>query len=180
MHHEIALPDGICLRSLALADAAAVSEAYLRNRAHLEPTSPTRDETFFTEEGQRAEIERGLADERAGGGVPLVLLDADRVIGRVTLSGIARGAFQSANLGYWIDAEYAGRGLMTAAVKATVALAATAIGLHRIQASTLVGNGASQVVLRRCGFERIGMAPEYLRIAGRWQDHLLFQRILSS
>lgn len=180
MHHDIAVSDDIRLRSLSLADAAALAEAYRRNRAHLEPTSPIRDETFFSEEGQRTEIERALADENAGGGVPLALLDEDRIIGRVTLSGIARGAFQSANLGYWIDAEYAGRGLMTAAVQATVALAGTAIGLHRIQASTLVDNGASQAVLHRCGFERIGMAPEYLRIAGRWQDHLLFQRILSS
>jgi ribosomal-protein-alanine N-acetyltransferase len=33
-------------------------------------------------------------------------------------------------------------------------------------------------VLTRAGFERIGVAPSYLHIAGRWQDHVLFQRIL--
>jgi ribosomal-protein-alanine N-acetyltransferase len=33
-------------------------------------------------------------------------------------------------------------------------------------------------VLTRTGFERIGVAPAYLNIAGRWQDHVLFQRIL--
>jgi ribosomal-protein-alanine N-acetyltransferase len=30
-------------------------------------------------------------------------------------------------------------------------------------------------VLRRSGFTPIGVAPRYLRIAGEWQDHLLFQ-----
>jgi ribosomal-protein-alanine N-acetyltransferase len=48
-------------------------------------------------------------------------------------------------------------------------------GLHRLQAGTLLHNAASQTVLRRNGFTPIGVAPRYLRIAGRWQDHLLFQ-----
>ncbi|WP_442858654.1 hypothetical protein [Arthrobacter sp. 9V] len=47
-----------------------------------------------------------------------------------------------------------------------------------MQAATLVHNAASQTVLKRSGFERIGVAPSYLQIAGEWQDHVLFQRIL--
>lgn len=33
-------------------------------------------------------------------------------------------------------------------------------------------------VLHRAGFGLIGTAPSYLRIAGTWQDHLLYQRVL--
>jgi ribosomal-protein-alanine N-acetyltransferase len=33
-------------------------------------------------------------------------------------------------------------------------------------------------VLRRCGFTEYGRAPQYLFIAGAWQDHVMFQRIL--
>jgi ribosomal-protein-alanine N-acetyltransferase len=47
--------------------------------------------------------------------------------------------------------------------------------LHRVEAGTLVHNAASQRVLERNGFVRYGLAPQYLRIAGRWQDHVLFQ-----
>ena len=50
-------------------------------------------------------------------------------------------------------------------------------GLHRVEAATLVGNLRSQAVLRRNGFTLIGTAPRYLRIAGAWRDHLLFQRL---
>lgn len=50
-------------------------------------------------------------------------------------------------------------------------------GLHRVEAGTLVDNLASQAVLRRNGFTLIGSAPRYLRIAGEWRDHLLFQRL---
>jgi ribosomal-protein-alanine N-acetyltransferase len=30
-------------------------------------------------------------------------------------------------------------------------------------------------VLEHNGFESIGLARAYLRIAGRWQDHILYQ-----
>lgn len=68
---------------------------------------------------------------------------------------------------------------MTAAVNETSGLAADELHLHRIQAGTLVDNVASQTVLRKCGFIEFGLAPEYLLIAGRWQDHRVFQRILA-
>jgi ribosomal-protein-alanine N-acetyltransferase len=35
----------------------------------------------------------------------------------------------------------------------------------------------SQRVLEHNGFLRFGLAPQYLRIAGRWQDHVLFQKL---
>jgi [ribosomal protein S5]-alanine N-acetyltransferase len=33
----------------------------------------------------------------------------------------------------------------------------------------------SQRVLERNGFVRYGMAPNYLNINGRWQDHIMYQ-----
>ncbi|MNH44766.1 ribosomal-protein-S5-alanine N-acetyltransferase [compost metagenome] len=54
----------------------------------------------------------------------------------------------------------------------------TELRLHRMQAATLLHNIGSQRVLLGNGFERIGLAPKYLRIAGEWQDHVLFQRLL--
>jgi ribosomal-protein-alanine N-acetyltransferase len=62
-------------------------------------------------------------------------------------------------------------------INVAVALSFGEYGLHRLQAGTLVHNHRSQQVLERNGFTRIGLAPRYLRIAGEWQDHLLFQRL---
>ena len=99
-------------------------------------------------------------------------------MGRFNLAGIVRGPFQSAGLGYWVDGDYAGRGLASAAVQRIVAVARDDLGLHRIEASTLLHNVGSQRVLRKAGFQHIGMAPRYLRIAGQWQDHNLYQVVL--
>jgi ribosomal-protein-alanine N-acetyltransferase len=65
-----------------------------------------------------------------------------------------------------------------AGVAHVVGAASTALGLHRIQAATLLHNGPSRRILRRTGFQEIGVAPAYLKIAGTWQDHLLHQLIL--
>nr|WP_308220847.1 GNAT family N-acetyltransferase [Microbacterium sp. CIAB417] len=169
------------MRPLEPGDAAALAEAFARNRAHLAPWDPERTEDFFTSAEQARLIELLLAERDAGRSAPFVLARPEdgAVVGRANLSNIVRGAFHSADLGYWIDASLAGRGLMTRAVTEMRRHAARELKLHRLQASTLLHNHASQRVLAANGFERIGMAPKYLHIAGEWQDHYLFQRILS-
>ena len=179
MDSDARLSDGVVLRALTIDDPPALAEAYRANRDHLAPWDPARSERFFTTAGQESEIAALLGDRDAGSALPMVLADGPRIVGRVNLSSIVHGPFQSANLGYWIDAGYAGRGIMSAAVNVAADRARDELGLHRLQAGTLLHNVASQSVLRRCGFTEFGMAPSYLLIAGRWQDHRLFQRILA-
>jgi ribosomal-protein-alanine N-acetyltransferase len=166
------------MRVLRRSDAEGMSAAYQRNREHLAPWEPVRAETFFTVAGQAASIEAKLALFIAGSDVPWVLLDGDLVIGVMTLSDIVRGPFLSAHLGYWVDREFTGHGIGTAAAGFAVDAARSELGLHRLEAATLPQNAASQKVLKRSGFEEIGLAAAYLKIAGSWQDHILYQRIL--
>ncbi len=123
---------------------------------------------LFTVDAQRARIE---SHEHLHG-----IVDGGELAGTVALSNLVRGAFRSANLGYWVEEARNGRGLATRAVGAIVDLAFDELELHRIEAGTLVDNLAAQRVLEKSGFERIGRARRYLRIAGVWRDHILFQR----
>jgi [ribosomal protein S5]-alanine N-acetyltransferase len=176
----IPLHDGVVLRQFEASDSTALAAACLRNRERLAEWEPVRPESFFTVEGQSAELAIQLESAATGSSVPLALVhvDSGMVVGRFSITGIIRGPFLSANLGYWVDGAFEGRGLATAAVGAIISLARDDLGLHRLQAGTLPRNVASQAVLRRNGFDRIGFAPRYLRIAGEWQDHDLFQVIL--
>jgi ribosomal-protein-alanine N-acetyltransferase len=175
--------DGIALRPSTLDDAPALAAALRRNRAHMRPWEPRRPESFFTEAGQRTRQTALLADRDAGRAAPWVLVDGERavgerVVGGITLTNVALGPFRSAQLGYWVDAEYEGRGLATAAVGRVCELARTELGLHRVEAATLLTNAGSQRVLEKCGFEDIGVAGRYVHIDGEWRDHRLFQRVL--
>ncbi|MGA5129416.1 GNAT family N-acetyltransferase [Streptomyces olivoreticuli] len=172
------LPGGVVLRMASPADAEALCTAYQENRDYLEPWEPRRGDRFFTVEGQADRLEEQLQQFRAGRLVPWLFESDGRVVGAITLSGVALGPFCSAYLGYWTAADHQGRGLATAAVQRVCHMAGEELGLHRIEATTVLDNIRSQRVLERCGFEPIGTAPHYLHINGQWRDHRLFQRIL--
>jgi [ribosomal protein S5]-alanine N-acetyltransferase len=165
-------------RLVTLDDVPALAELLRVNRDFLAPWEPVRGEDYFTVVGQRAVIRRVLEQHEQGSTLPHVITDdSDRVVGRITLNEIVRGPFQSCNLGYWVGAADNGRGLAGAAVRDILRVAFVELGLHRIQAGTLLGNVGSQRVLERNGFVRFGVAPSYLNIAGDWQDHALYQLV---
>ncbi|MFT7764717.1 GNAT family N-acetyltransferase [Clavibacter tessellarius] len=174
---RVTLAPGIVMRPARLGDAAALAEAYRENREHLRPFEPARTDAFFTAAGQRAQLAGRVAERAAGSGLPYLVVEGDRVVGRCDLFAVKRGAAQSASLGYWIHRERQGAGLATAAAEQAVRIARAA-GLHRLEASTLVGNVGSEHVLRRAGFQAIGVAAAYLRIDGTWCDHTLWQRVV--
>ncbi|WP_411803951.1 GNAT family N-acetyltransferase [Arthrobacter sp. LAPM80] len=166
------------MRILRHSDAPALTAAYERNREHLAPWEPVRPDEYYTQAWQAGDIASRLAATEAGSGYPLGLFCGATLVGRFNLAGIVRGPFQSAGLGYWVDAGFTGRGLASAAVKTILETARDELGLHRIEAGTLLNNIGSQKVLLKAGFEHIGVAPRYLKIAGSWQDHNLYQVIL--
>jgi ribosomal-protein-alanine N-acetyltransferase len=165
------------IRVVSTDDAEAFADLLVRNRAFLAPWDPVRPEDYFTAAGQRSLVSRSLRRLEQGIDWPGVITVDGAPVGRVNLNNLIRGAFCSADLGYWVDQTHNGRGVATAAVAAVVRLAFTELELHRVQAGTLLHNRGSQRVLERNGFTPIGVAPRYLQIAGRWQDHLLFQRL---
>ncbi|EDY45067.1 GNAT family N-acetyltransferase [Streptomyces sp. SPB074] len=173
------LSEDILLRPLAAGDAPLLLDAYLRNRDRLQPFEPVRTEEFYTLPGQRERLASQLAAREAGTLFGWVLTDGERVIGTITLSQVVRGPLNSANLGYWVDTEYAGRGLTGAAAAFVVRYADEVLGLHRVEAGTLLDNLASQRVLAKTGFTEFGVAPRMLHINGAWRDHKLFQLILN-
>jgi [ribosomal protein S5]-alanine N-acetyltransferase len=175
---NVPLLGSVSMRFMRESDAEPLSEAYIRNRAYLEPWEPRRADPFFTVEGQASRVQDLLQLRAAGRSLPWVLDEGGRIVGTMTLSNVVLGPFRSASLGYWIDEGHAGRGLATAAVAQVCRIGAEKVGLHRIEASVLPDNAGSQRVLTKSGFTLIGSAPTYLHINGAWRDHLIFQRIL--
>ena len=115
-------------------------------------------------------------DRREGRGLVLYLFLKGKpreIVGHASLSNIVRGAFQACHLGYALRKGHEGKGLMTEALRAVLRHAFGPMGLHRVMANHMPANRRSARVLKGLGFRREGLAKNYLRIAGRWEDHVL-------
>ena len=123
----------------------------------------------LTPESYRAYLER-IADDRHEGFLACRREDS-AIVGWFNVSEIVRGPFQSAYLGYGAVAPFAGQGYMREALRLLVRHAFTTMKLHRLEANIQPGNRASLALVERCGFEREGYSPRYLKIGGRWRDH---------
>jgi ribosomal-protein-alanine N-acetyltransferase len=151
-------------------DAEELYAIRVANDPYLARFEPAREPGWLSVEGQHAMI-------AAPGPERFAIVDDGAIVGTIALSNIVRGFLQSANVGYWVARDRQGRGLATRAVAEVLRVAFDELGLHRVEAGTLVDNIASQRVLEKNSFTRIGVARRYLHIAGDWRDHILFERL---
>ena len=103
------------------------------------------------------------------------------IVGKVNISDVVRGRFQSAAMGYDAYDPYAGLGLFAEGLRLLLDLIFTpeeagGMGLHRVLAAVQPGNVRSAGLLRSLGFQREGFSPRMLWLPGAhgrdgWQDH---------
>jgi len=149
---------------------------FARNREHFAHWDPPRGDVESATYWARA-LAASLRDFAAGRSVPLVVLRREAapsvLLARVNFTQITRGAFHSCMLGFAVDREFEGQGLMREALAASIDWLFDTLNLHRVQASHRPENERSQRLLARLGFVREGMAREYLFIDGAWRDHVI-------
>jgi len=162
-----------------LPQAANVPEIvsyYGLNRDHLQPFSPTFAPDFLDERMWQEQVRIRTREHAAGESFRAFLFprsDPDKIVGNLNLTQVHRGALQSCVLGYNLAHGEQGKGYMTEAVNGAVAFAFERWRLHRVAANYMPRNERSAAVLQRCGFQVEGLAPAYLLINGRWEDHVL-------
>jgi ribosomal-protein-alanine N-acetyltransferase len=160
------------IRQAEPADVQALFELRVANRDYFrrwEPDlgDPDRWYTFDS-------VAEWITDEQHR----FVIVDDDGVAaGLVSLTGIQRGALESAMISYFVAEARSGRGLASRAVAEAVRFAFEELGLHRLEAGTATTNIASQRVLEHNRFTKVGLLRKHLRLEGVWTDHYLWERI---
>lgn len=167
---------GLYLRAPQLTDFPQWSELRERSRAFLTPWEPTWGPDDLTKPSFRRRLRRYQREIREDQAYPFFIFreEDDALLGGCTLSGVQRGVQQSCTLGYWAGEDHAGRGHVTAAVRALIPFVFEELKLHRLQAACLPENERSRAVLRKCGFTEEGIARGFLRINGAWRDHVVY------
>lgn len=172
----------VMLRTPDMSDYETWAALRLASRDFLVPWEPHWPSNDLSRTAFRGRVKRYWSDIENDVAYPFFIFTPDgrTFLGGITLSNVRRGVAQMATLGYWIGAPFARQGYMTAALRLTMPFAFDHLQLHRLEAACLPDNHASIALLQRNGFAREGLARRYLKINGRWQDHLLFAHLGSS
>lgn len=141
------LGGGAVLRRLDLADLEGIWAVVEREHDRLGVWMPWVELTPTIEE-ERAWLESVVMNQDTLEGCG-VFVDG-RYVGGV---GLMPGAYGiSAEIGYWIDSAYEGRGLVTRAVRALIDIGFEQLGLNRIEIRAGVDNHRSRAIPERLGF----------------------------
>ena len=164
----------ICLRPLNHRDRHAWQSVRARNVEWLKPW----DATLPPGANDAATTFRGMvralrASARAGTTMPFALDVDGKLRGQVTVGGIHLGSLRGGHIGYWIDREVAGLGIMPMAVAMATDYCFGA-GLHRIEINIRPENRPSIRVVEKLGFRYEGLRERYLHIDGDWRDHVSY------
>jgi len=164
--------DGIALRQIEPGDSGAWYD-YLRlpevfertswNLGSVEDLLPILE--GYLHESPTSPIRLAVVDQATG-----------RLVGTIglhTLSDVNR----SAEIAYDFAPSHWGRGLATRLCETVAAWSFEALGLHRLQATVLVGNERSERVLARCRFRHEGLLRGYRMVRGRPGDFNIFSRL---
>jgi [ribosomal protein S5]-alanine N-acetyltransferase len=143
---------------------AAVRHSRTLHRPWVTPPADAKTYATFVATADRPDTQRLL----------VCLNDGGDLVGAANLSQIVRGPFRNAYLGYYAFVPHEGRGLMKEGVRLTLRHAFDGLRLHRVQANVQPENERSIQLLRSLGFVEEGYARRYLKVGGRWRDHLLF------
>lgn len=177
----------LVLRPMRWRDSGALRELRARNKAWTGPWDATTPEGFppaamSTSTLVRAQREAG----RKGGQLSWLLVwdanwpgsgrDAGKtsLIGQLTVANITYGCARNASIGYWIDHDHAGRGLMPTAVAMASDYCFQVLRLHRLEICLRPENGPSRRVVEKVGFNFEGLRRRYLHIDGDWRDHEVY------
>jgi ribosomal-protein-alanine N-acetyltransferase len=172
----VVLSDGpVSVRPYRRGDARDWARVRRENERWLTPWEPTPPGSWYELNAPGAfryvlrELRRAA---RTGEAMPFAVTYEDRLVGQLSIGNIVRRAFCSGYAGYWVDAGYAGRGIIPTALALVVDHAFRAGGLHRIEVNIRPENVPSRRVVEKLGFREEAYHPRYLHIDGAWRDHV--------
>ncbi len=162
----------VYLRPPQRRDAAAFVAASLRSR---------REHGRWTSAPATRERFVAFVDRFAGTATPvthasflMLTRDDDAIAGVFNFSEIVRGVFRSTYLGYYGFSPYIGHGFMREGMALALDVAFRHLKLHRVEANIQPANVRSVALAEHTGFTQEGFSRRYVKIGGRWRDHLRF------
>jgi len=165
----------IYIREFVQDDAESLLKLNIENREIFEAITPiSKDDSFYTLDAHLQLIEDWKQARQQGNRYDFGLFEIhnNKLIGMIGLYKF--GAAEKCILGYSLDKAQYGKGYATEAVRLILDVAFKELGFHRVEAGVMPRNIGSARVLEKVGFVQEGLARDYIKINGIWEDHYMF------
>lgn len=168
---SFALYNDCHLRLFEEGDAEEFQRLIEANRAHLQPWLPWAAEQ--TLEGTLRFIRSSRQQIAENNGFHTAIICAGLIVGVAGFHEV-NWTHRSTSLGYWLDKEHEGRGIMTRTVRALVDHAVLRWKLNRVEIQTAPDNRRSRAIPERLGFREEGVLREVERVGDRYVDGIVY------
>lgn len=164
------------LAVLRKSEAPRACEYFIRNRDFHKQFAQTHADDYFTVPVQKKYLAYDCESFLDGSLVPLWITEkgSDKLIGRVSYFNFAYGGMMSCACGYHLDKDYEGKGIMSEALRSSLAFVFDEYKMHRVEAFILPENERSINLVKRAGFTYEGYRKSYMHIDGKYRDHEAF------
>lgn len=125
-----------------------------RDMAHLKPWMPWATERYSVADA-REFIRRQIRQYAEDQGFATLVFFRGRVVGSIGYN-LIDWSNRKTDIGYWLGAEFLGRGIMTKACRALIEHAFRELRLNRVEIYCAVENGRSRRIPERLGFVEEG------------------------
>ena len=172
---RLRITESVELRQLVRDDAEELSLLIDRNRAYLREWLPWLDSSIGINDAARF-IGRSAEQAEDDNGLTLGIVSEGRlagVIGQHYVDSLNRRT----EIGYWIDADHQGRGIVTRATARLVDYAYQKQDCNRVILQCAVGNLKSRAVAERLGFVQEGVLREAEWLYDHYVDLVVYSML---
>jgi len=166
------LRPGVELRPVEPRHAPAIWDRVERDRTHLREWLPWVDNSKSIADVE-AWIDGSLKMYAANDGYAAGIWVENEFAGVLGTHPI-QWLYKKVEFGYWLGADFVGKGIVSAAARAITTLAFNEWKLNRVEIMCAVGNEKSCAIPRRLGFVEEGILREAQLLNGRFIDIRLF------
>jgi ribosomal-protein-serine acetyltransferase len=163
------------LRPVRLDDAETLFCAVERNRERLRRWLPWVT-AEYTRQDMRNFLHEKEAENRAGLALTTGIWSSGTLCGAIGLHPFDV-RHRSSSIGYWVDCQHEGRGIVTQACRAIVNEGFSGHGLHRIEIRCAIGNERSAAIAKRLGFIHEGVLRDAEWLHDHWVDLNVFSML---
>ena len=143
-----------------------------QNRDYLREWLPWLDDT--TQPKDVEDFIKSVVTQMADGrGLACIILFRDNIVGVVSYNSIVSST-KTGYIGYWLDQDHNGKGIMTRSVEKLIEIGFDELGLRKVEIRCAVGNTKSRAIPERLGLKEEAVIRNAENLYGRYVDHAVY------